>query len=156
MANIKVTKHLTELVSKIKQCQPSDVTDSQIGTYLVGRLIGYKTPLPSMEVAAPVESWYIENCTATVMDMIGEINEAFTLDVEGTLMMTRAIWRMRYNLLHVSQSEEATHQLDVMMSSGNDKLPVNITNLVSETRIKLSNELSYHTKELANALTKSF
>lgn len=154
--NIAIVKNMTEITSLIKKSQPATATDAQLSAMTIGRLVGYALPLPSGEVAHPVEGWYIEQSLAAVKAVVGEINESYQIDIDMTMNVIRSVWRIRYNMLHSASSPETMALLDGALTNVNSKIPEGITDAMQRVSVESSSAFNYHSNEIRHALRNKF
>lgn len=155
MSNFELTKNMTELVSLARQAQVENVTDTQIVTYIASHIIGFDSALPSQSVSHPVESWYIENCLASVEAQLEKLNESYVLDIDTCTRMIRSIWRMRYNMVHQPASDEALRLIDMLHTNeDNDNVPASMSEMFNRIKYKSAAPFNYYTSKVKEIIKK--
>lgn len=94
--NIEFARRLTGTVNTT-DVSPQD--RSLVVNLGIAKTIGYQLPIPATPVISPV-TYFSETFKTEVNEIVSTINEVYVLDVTELLKYVKAIWVMRYRLVH--------------------------------------------------------
>lgn len=100
---------------------PTEATRNTVMTTLIAYTLGYRLSIPTNVVRRPDE-WFIMNCLGKIEELLGKINEHVVLDIDGTLRVVRAIWTVRYRLVHDPLSVQAQQAINAALASSEFEL----------------------------------
>jgi hypothetical protein len=96
MQTIKpVNTRLMEFNSTARRLIPDPSRLTKVLSATAGMYISRRVPLPS-GVVGEAESYYISDVMQRVLDETNRLNEAFLLNVDDVLRLSRAYWLSRY------------------------------------------------------------
>lgn len=81
----------------------SDKTVVSVG---LGAAIAYALPVPA-EASRNADTFYTQNCFTNVDEFLAELNEAFLIEIQTALDVSRTLWAMRYRSVHLSEADIA-------------------------------------------------
>jgi hypothetical protein len=91
----------------------------------LARCIAYDLPIPTTAVDVPL-SYFALNHTATINDLLGDINEQVVINMELASSLIKKLWLMRYNVVYDSSNVAVQDVLDSIISKGSPELPPNM------------------------------
>lgn len=155
MSNVTLITNMTKAVDEvIRRSQNTELTERQIATTIIAKMLAYRLPLPSTKINPPINNWYVENCSDVVGKTVNEVNESVLLDVERVMRLTHAIWRMRYNAVYDVHSLESQSLFEAILSTQSELLADNYREVIFNIGSKGSegSDLTHYLKQIDNYL----
>ena len=94
----------------------------------LARAMAYRFPLPTSPVDIPL-SYFTLQYQEVMSSFLSEVNEQMVLNIDLTVLLTKRLWMMRYDVLYDSDNVIIRDLLDKAVTSGSRQVPPNASEM---------------------------